>query len=751
MSPLRSRVLLAGLCLLGLQCTSAAPDPNPPDPPSPTPPAISSFRATPTAVAAGEPVVLSWTVTPDATLEVVPGVGAVTGSSVTVTPAMTTRYFLVARNAFGEATAEVRVLVDAGLLAYYGDGVQASPGTAAAEAPEAFVGTFPGGNPIPDVEVTFTVTGGGGSIPARTAVTSAAGRASPGPWTLGPSEGMNTLVATVPGLAPVTFRAFGVRSSPDVTVGIGVPTSRGMFPESSRNPDGLVAAGVAATFELVSVRATITSLVSTATGESAMTPGTWSCGILARTCTGWVAFPPYDAIPRGEAVIRVRATDIYGNVGEKNIIVTVARSPTMTVTAPRAGAVVWPKVRIEAACVDEDGAACKNYSVSLGSGRSYFVEAPVLGLDVDVSDMDGRAVDIQVVGRDLLGLGTVQTRTVYVESGPGLAAREALPGEVWDYLAPRTLYVDAASLPTVLKVRDGLAGTDERVEELTDFPATSGGRNAFLVDGGAIYARTVTTPTSSTCSLFQWRDRTLSTPVPLDDCAFLRVGGAFAAYSAGGIHRRTVTTGEDVLVSEAPTGGRFDVAANGDVVYVDGDVEGLYRWRGGSATLLWGDPTLASRISSPLTDGAGILYGSGTGCCLPTGWALLLDDGAARTTLVPDRSYPTPSEDYAIAGGWSAFTAPDATGTLQVWRRSPAGSLQRVTWFSNYSKIEAIGGDGTVVVRSSGKRYLAPPGNVIYLVGSSQGRALYRGGEFVVVLGPNVLEVLAVPPGLPAP
>lgn len=50
--------------------------------------------------------------------------------------------------------------------------------------------------PLQGVEVTFTVTAGGGSVTGGTAVTNAMGIATVGSWTLGPAPGMNTLRAS---------------------------------------------------------------------------------------------------------------------------------------------------------------------------------------------------------------------------------------------------------------------------------------------------------------------------------------------------------------------------------------------------------------------------------------------------------------------------------------------------------------------------------------------------------------------------
>lgn len=70
--------------------------------------------------------------------------------------------------------------------------------------------TTASGTAVPDVDVVFAVTAGGGSIGGANAKTNADGIATVFSWTLGPVAGTNTLTATVSGLTPVTFTATGV-------------------------------------------------------------------------------------------------------------------------------------------------------------------------------------------------------------------------------------------------------------------------------------------------------------------------------------------------------------------------------------------------------------------------------------------------------------------------------------------------------------------------------------------------------------
>lgn len=76
-------------------------------------PVISTFAATPAAIATGGSSTLSWVVTGATSLSLDGGIGAVTGSSRTVSPTATTTYTLTATNANGSATRQATVTVTA--------------------------------------------------------------------------------------------------------------------------------------------------------------------------------------------------------------------------------------------------------------------------------------------------------------------------------------------------------------------------------------------------------------------------------------------------------------------------------------------------------------------------------------------------------------------------------------------------------------------------------------------------------------
>jgi len=92
------------LAFAGAGCSTGAKHEVPPQRP-----AIRSFTATPGSFLPGGTVQLSWSVTGATSLSIDPGPGAVTGTSVSVTPAGTTTYALTATSAGGSSTASATV------------------------------------------------------------------------------------------------------------------------------------------------------------------------------------------------------------------------------------------------------------------------------------------------------------------------------------------------------------------------------------------------------------------------------------------------------------------------------------------------------------------------------------------------------------------------------------------------------------------------------------------------------------------
>ncbi len=125
-------------------------------------------------------------------------------------PGAAERAVFIARGVVGPAGIVEKLL---------GDGQSVTAGLSVPDAPTVRV-TDQFGNALPEVEVTFTVASGGGSVGAETATTDADGEADAGSWTLGGAPGSNTLTATS-GDATATFEATGLPGPVALAVAAG--------------------------------------------------------------------------------------------------------------------------------------------------------------------------------------------------------------------------------------------------------------------------------------------------------------------------------------------------------------------------------------------------------------------------------------------------------------------------------------------------------------------------------------------------
>ena len=126
-----------------------------------------------------------------------------------------TRRLIFAADAFAPATTAPIALgvgVPASIELGAGDDQSATVGAAVPIDPSVVVRDADG-NPLDGIPVTFTVTGGGGTVSGNTPVTSSGGVATVGGWTLGTAVGENRLSASVAGQdlngSPVVFTATG--------------------------------------------------------------------------------------------------------------------------------------------------------------------------------------------------------------------------------------------------------------------------------------------------------------------------------------------------------------------------------------------------------------------------------------------------------------------------------------------------------------------------------------------------------------
>jgi adhesin/invasin len=166
-----------------------------------------------------------------------------------------------------------------------GNGQSAVAGANVAVAPSVKV-TDGNGNPVAGITVTFTVSGGGGSVTGATPATNALGVATVGSWKLGTAAGPNTLTAAVLGLAPATFSATGTAgaaaliasntgNNQTANVGSAVSTAPSV---KVTDTNGNAVAGAGVTFSVTTGGGSITGASQTTNSSGIATVGSWTLG-----------------------------------------------------------------------------------------------------------------------------------------------------------------------------------------------------------------------------------------------------------------------------------------------------------------------------------------------------------------------------------------------------------------------------------------------------------------------------------------
>jgi hypothetical protein len=493
---------------------------------------------------------------------------------------------------------------------------------------------------------------------------------------------------------------------------------------SQRVPDLLtIAARVTSQFQVASVTAAVGAIqvalaynVSTSRWEGTMN----------------IASTPHDTL-----TLSGTATDIHGSSVTTSMRFIHDLPPVLTVNAPTDFDVARPNLKYSVTCTDDDAAGCGtielyagNQLLASGSGSSF-------SGTVSLASYDGTTVAIQFRTMDSRNQQVTVTRSISVESSTQVDSLGATPGQLRDYRGGKALYAQAGQTGAPV----ALCALPACVPQPIAIPnATSA--SGFVTSTGAI-GIAVIPGIGSPPLLYDWRNGVLATK---SNVSYVEANSAYAQYFSiavgGGLYRRELATGADVLVSSVAGNIANSVAENGDVAFwVGGNEYAVYRWRAGTATRLASDyPALWNTY--PLTDGTNVVYRKHSPCCGTQSSQIMLHNGTNEIALTPIRAgLVIPLSDYAVNSGWTAYTLPDAGGSTQVWVRSPAGSLTQASIFGSSSQIEALGADGTVVFIVNGRRYLTTAGGTPRQIGGAGGSVVWRSGEFIWMIGRVVFRI----------
>ena len=193
-------------------------------------------------------------------------------------------YVLRARIAGGTVATFQAQGIPATLVVVGGSGQSANTGTAVATPPAVRAGRDDG-SPLPDVLVTFAITGGGGIVQGSPAITGADGVARATRWILGAAPGPNAAEARVVGKDAVGFQATGVQAVPAAAVAGSATSQTGFFGNFVSAPSlrvndnqGNPVAGIPVTFATVQGDGLLTGASATTDFDGLARLGAWRLG-----------------------------------------------------------------------------------------------------------------------------------------------------------------------------------------------------------------------------------------------------------------------------------------------------------------------------------------------------------------------------------------------------------------------------------------------------------------------------------------
>ncbi|MGQ0647719.1 MAG: hypothetical protein ACT4P7_09100, partial [Gemmatimonadaceae bacterium] len=219
------------------------------------------------------------------------------------------------------------------------------------------------GNPAAGVDVTFTITAGGGTLTGGTQTTGSDGLATLGGWTLGPTPAINTVVATAAGLPSVTFNVSTTGSPAVVAMFAGDNQAAVQGTAVTTRPAVIVTDGTGN-----GVPNTLVSFAVVSGGGSVTVPSVFTDASGVATVGSWTLGA---GVPN-QLTATVNATGVVGNP----VTFTALAATKIVVTAIPASS----------------GAAPATFQVSVQLQTAASTSAPVSGVALSITNLSSGAI-----------------------------------------------------------------------------------------------------------------------------------------------------------------------------------------------------------------------------------------------------------------------------------------------------------------------------------------------------------------------
>lgn len=409
------------------------------------------------------------------------------------------------------------------------------------------------------------------------------------------------------------------------------------------------------------------------------------------------------------------------------------RPPTVKFLTPFSDDLARPTIPVHLTCADDGPGCTVQLSVYDGDHSVVQLVGPTVGeinQSISLPQYDGRRVELRGGVRDSAGQTRVTAISILVDINPRLV-------EVAHYSGAGLLL--AADQQHLLAIDTARTGDTLRI---IDRSTHTGPAYFFGIhDAYATYTEAVLTSAGAflhSDSLFELRNGILTRLSGFNESP--RVELPYLIYNVGNLLvRRDLTTGNGDVLTEQVLPRGYDVASNGDMVFLTPNGQ-VRRWRSGTTTSI----TNGSGFRALRTDGDGILaVKQDNPCCGSVTQSLVLLAGGNETEVLPMTLDQLEGRHWDLVNGWAAYEVPGPGGISEVRVRSPAGVITQASPQAAACFLDLLAPDGEVIFTNFtlGKRFRTRPGQPAEAIGSWLGKPLYINGSLHIILGHSLLQV----------
>ncbi|MBL8878657.1 MAG: hypothetical protein JNG88_06005 [Phycisphaerales bacterium] len=448
--------------------------------------------------------------------------------------------------------------------------------------------------------------------------------------------------------------------------------------------------------------------------------------------------------PSGPQLLIVRARDVLGNEAEQVRGFIVDRPSLFHAIEPRPEAVVNAQLRVHVTCTDDVG-ICEDelvwYIPAYTGGTGLGQIGDELIREIDASQFLGFYSTLHAYNTtgqlnvaswffiDDLGqlerVYSAEARIIQIAGNRVALAADPLQVDMpYTYRWKNLSVVDRASgaaidvqLPDGKYVSEGYVG---------------------LIGNGAVFGTRTNGDEVVTDAIYR-TDGVSVTTLGQGWSRSIRAAGDFAAWSAiGGLRLHHFSTNTTIQIA----GGSFDLHENGLLVYATNN--DIRKYLEGVTTVL--AASNGNYLTAPQTDGERTVFARWHGdryYGLAVSQVVLIEPNGAEIDISGEMEYHVPDRGtgYQLNNGWIAFTSPDRSHNTQVWRRNPDGGLEQITFFGDFSYLDALGAHGEVFFIRAGRRYLSQVGEEPREIDRALGKVHFIDGQAFIAIGGSLFRV----------